>query len=29
MDGILIINKPGGITSYQVVHTVKRATGAA
>jgi tRNA pseudouridine55 synthase len=29
MDGILIIDKPNGITSYQVVHTVKRLTGAA
>jgi len=29
MDGILIINKPGGVTSYQVVNRVKRATRAA
>ncbi len=28
MDGILIINKPEGITSYQVVNKVKRATRA-
>jgi len=26
MDGILIIDKPDGITSYQVVNTVKRVT---
>ncbi len=29
MDGILIMNKPGGVTSYGVVHAVKRATGAS
>jgi len=29
MDGILIIDKPGGITSYAVVNQVKRATRAA
>lgn len=29
MDGILIIDKPVGITSYQVVDTVKRITGSA
>lgn len=29
MDGILIIDKPGGITSYQVVHKVKRVTRAS
>lgn len=29
MDGILVIDKPGGITSYQVVRKVKSLLGAA
>jgi len=29
MDGILVVDKPGGITSHQVVSTVKKLLGAA
>ena len=29
MDGILVVDKPSGITSYQVVRTVKKLLGAA